>query len=270
MWPKGDTLWAILRRPEHGGLAIRLAYAPGAIDRVKQLRRRPGEKLRFSVHSAMGRHVAALKTDGLDVQRLRVTMELTPAAPLLLPFVPRDLYPLDAQDDPAGTAGRVEAAQRGLNAGLLYFHVDTPALGSVLYFQNPTAMKAYYRTTETKPDGAVGGEWLELGYLPPTPPQSGTPPTKPLSAGVTVTISDVVLIFRDQTPPDERDSARRFLQMLGAAYTRLSCRPCSTAIGLDVQSRRELSWQKPVSRAFQPSIRLVDRLADDCLSRLAK
>ncbi|WP_443478414.1 hypothetical protein ACLIMP_22730 [Novosphingobium aerophilum] len=173
----------------------------------------------------MGRHVVALKTDGLDLQRLRVTTELTPAAPLLLPFMPRDLYPLDAQDDPAGTAGRVEAAQRGLNTGLLYFHVDTPALGSVLYFQNLTAMNAYYRATETKPDGAVGGEWPELGYLPPTPPQSGTPPTKPLSAGVTVTISDAVLIFRDQTPPDERDSARRFLQMLGAAYTALELPP---------------------------------------------
>ncbi|WP_443478413.1 hypothetical protein ACLIMP_22725 [Novosphingobium aerophilum] len=42
-----DTLWAILRCPEHGGLAIRLAYAPGGIDRVKQLRRRPGENCAF-------------------------------------------------------------------------------------------------------------------------------------------------------------------------------------------------------------------------------
>lgn len=220
-----DSLWAIVRRPGRGGLAIRLAFAPGGIDAVKRLRPRPGEALRLSVDSAIGRHVVVLKTDGLDLHRLRMTVELTPAAPLLVPFLPRDLYPLDARDDPTGAVGNVEAGQRGVNSGLLYFHVDQPAFGSVLYFQNLTAINGYYRATRTKPDGAVGGEWPELGYLPPTPPQSGTPPTNPLPAGKPVTISDAILILRDQTPPDERDSARRFIQMLGAVYTALDLPP---------------------------------------------
>lgn len=216
-----DSLWAIIRRPKRGGLALRLAFAPGGIDKVTRLVCKAGETLRIAVESAVGRHVAVLRTDGLDLHRLRATIELTPKAPLLVPFLPRDLYPLDNRDDPLAAAGHVEAGQRGMNSGLLYLHLDEPAFGSVLYFQNLTAMNGYYRATRTKPDGAVGGEWPELGYLPPTPPQSGTPPVDPLPAGIPVTISDAILILRDETPPDERDSARRFVQMLGAAYTSL-------------------------------------------------
>ncbi len=220
-----DSLWAIIRRPQKGGLALRLAFAPGGIDAVKRLRPKPGETLRLSVDSAIGRHIVILNTDGLDLHRLRVTVELTPAAPLLVPFLPRDLYPLDANDDPTGAVGIVEAGQRGVNSGLLYFHIDQPEFGSVLYFQNLTALNGYYRATGTKPDGAVGGKWPELGYLPPSPQQSGTPPVNPLPAGKPVTISDAILVLRDEAPPGERESARRFIQMLGAAYTALDLPP---------------------------------------------
>lgn len=220
-----DSLWAIIRRPRRGGLALRLVFAPGGIDRVTQLPARSDDTLRFAVKSAVGRHVVTIKTDGLDLHRLRATVTLQPSADLVVPFLPRDLYPLDAKDDPMGAAGSVEAGQRGVNSGLLYFHLDNPKFGSVLYFQNLTALNAYYRATKTKPDGAVGGEWPELGYLPPSPPQSGTPPTDPLAKGVAVTLSDAILVLREETPPDERESARRFIQMLGAVYTALELPP---------------------------------------------
>lgn len=135
--------------------------------------------------------------------------------------MPRDLYPLGDGDDPMTADGQVEAAQRGLNTGLSYFHLDRPAFGSVLYFQNLTALNDYFAATGTKPDAAVGGEWPEIGYLPPTPPQSGTPPTNPLLAGKPVTMSDAILVFHDDAACDEQGSARRFLQMLGAAYRQL-------------------------------------------------
>ncbi len=238
-----DSLWAIVRRPGRGGLAIRLAYAPGGIDTVKRLHPGPGETLRLTVRSAMGRHRIILKTDSLDLHRLRMTVTLTPSMPMLVPFLPRDIYPLDARDDPTGAGGRVEAGQRGLNSGLLYFHLDDPAFGSALYFQNLTALNDYYCATRTKPDGAVGGEWPEIGYLPPSPPQSGTPPTDPLPAGKPVTLSDAILILRDETPPDERDSARRFIQMLGAAYTALDLPPTEYRdwIGRSEQTIRDLA-----------------------------
>lgn len=212
-----DSLWAVLRRPGRGGLAVRAAYLAGPSS-CEKLRPDPGEEARIAIDSALGRHIVVFATGAEALRYLRVTVTLTPAVPMLVPFLPRDLYPLDADDDPLGAKGTVEAAQRGLNSGLTYFRIDEPAFGNVLYFQNLTAMNDYYRATKTKPDGAVGGVWPELGYLPPSPPQSGTPPTDPLPAGKPVTLSDAILVFRHEAPPHERESARQFLQMLGVAY----------------------------------------------------
>jgi len=140
---------------------------------------------------------------------------------LLIPFIPRDLLPLDNHDNPLGAIGQVEAGQRGLNSALLYFHIDEPRFGAILYFQNLTALNRYFQVTKTKPDGAVGGIWPELGYLPPTPPQSGTPPKDPLPADEAVTMSDAIVILRDSGANSECESARQFLQMMGAVYTAL-------------------------------------------------
>jgi hypothetical protein len=216
-----DSIWAIVRRPDKGGLALRIAHCWGGCAKVAKQRRRKGEMLRLRVESAIGVQTVVMRSDDVALALLRVTTKLTPAAPLLIPYFPRDLYPLGAGDDPMAADGVVEAAQRGLNAGLLYFHLDQPAFGSVLYFQNLTALNDYFAATDTTPDGSVGGEWPELGYLPPTPPQSGTPPVNPLPAGKAVTMSDAILVFHDEAACDEQDSARRFLQLLGAAYRQL-------------------------------------------------
>jgi len=216
-----DSIWAIIRRPGRGGLALRIAHCWGGPAKVAKQRRRVGELLRLKVISPIGTQIVIVRSDDLELELLRVTTTLTPNVPLLIPYFPRDLYPLGERDDPMAARGQVEAAQRGLNSGLCYFHLDEPAFGSVLYFQNLTALNDYYTATDTKPDGAVGGEWPELGYLPPTPPQSGTPPTNPLPAGKAVTMSDAILVFHDDPACNEQDSARRFLQLLGAAYRQL-------------------------------------------------
>lgn len=221
----GDAVWAVIRRPDKGGMAIRLAHVPGGdlqCDRLQTVRRRSLRRhYRLTIKSAVGKHAVLLQTDGIDLHRLRITVRLTCRTPLLIPFAPRDLLPLDNQDNPLGATGRVEAGQRGLNSGLLYFHIDQPRFGAVLYFQNLTALNPYFAATRTAPDGAVGGIWPELGYLPPTPPQSGTPPRDPLPARRAITVSDAIVVLRDQGADSESQSARQFLQMLGAAYTAL-------------------------------------------------
>lgn len=214
-----DSLWAIVRREGRGGLAIRAAYAPGGLRQVRRVRREPGEVLRLEAQSAIGRHRITFAGGGADLQRLRVRAWLTPETPLLIPFLPRDLYPLDANDDPLGARGKVEAAQRGPNTGLIYFAMDEPSFGHVLYVQDMTCLNDYYRATHTAPMGAVGGEWPELGYLPPTPPQSGTPPVHPLPAGTETMISDAIVALRDLAATGEQEKARQFVQMLGNAYT---------------------------------------------------
>ena len=212
-----DSVWALIRRPGQGGIALRAVHL-GAPFTCRALKPQPGETSRVSVVSSVGRYILVFRAGTSALENLRMTVHLTPDADTLIPFMPRDLYPLDAKGDPLGASGTIEAEQRKLNAGVLYFRMDEPAFGSVLYFQNLTAMNDYYRATKTTPDGAVGGVWPELGYLLPTPPQTGTPPTEALAAGVEVTLSDAILVFRHDAPPHERESARRFLQMLGVAY----------------------------------------------------
>lgn len=216
-----DAMWVIVRRPGKGGLAIRAAHIHGGAKRITQRRDPAADLLHIRIESAIGVHTVTIGNSALDLTVLRITVSLCPVAPLLLPFVPRDLYPLDQNDDPLNVEGRVEAAQRGLNTGSLFFHIDRPAFGSVLYFQNYTALSDFFLATKTTPDGSVGGEWPEIGLLLPTA-QSRTPPTDPLPAGRDTIVSDALIVFHDEVSDDEQGSALRFIQMLGAAYRQLS------------------------------------------------
>jgi hypothetical protein len=216
-----DSLWAIIRRKGSGGLALRAAHAPGGCGPIRTRQSEAGEALRLEFDSAIGSQTVAFRLHEDEVPILRVTTCLTPKVPLLVPFLPRDLYPLDASDDPTRAVGEVEAAQRGMNAGYSYFRLTEPGFGSTLYFQNFTTLNPYFIATGTKPDGAVGGEWPEIGYLPPTAPQKGKPPLDPLPEGRETPISDCYLAFHDDPTGDESAMARRFLGLLGAVYRRL-------------------------------------------------
>ena len=211
-----ESVWAVLRRPGRGGFALRSAYLAGAFS-AEWLGPTDGILARLRIESAAGVHeVRFANGDGFP-GCLRMTVTLTPSRHLLIPFVPRDLYPLDREDDPTLSRGKVKAAQRGLNGGLLYLSIDKPDFGDLLYFQNLTAMNDYYRATDTTPDSAVGGEWPELGYLLPTPPQSASPPVSPLKARRRYTLSDAILLFGDGVD-GERPSAKRFIDWLGRIY----------------------------------------------------
>jgi hypothetical protein len=212
-----DSMWALVRREGCGGVALRIAYLAGEF-RWAKLAPKQGEVLRLSISSALGEHLAIITTGVGDLAHLRVSVRLKPRSPLLMTPMPRDLYPLDEHDSPLGAVGQVRALQRGLNAGLIYFTLDEPAFGNVLYFQNLSAMNDYYRRTGTTPDGAVGGRWPELGYLLPAPPNGEAPSDKALQPGVEVTISDAILVFRPEAPSGECEAGRGFLQMLGNAY----------------------------------------------------
>ncbi|MDB5715973.1 MAG: hypothetical protein JWO15_3370 [Sphingomonadales bacterium] len=215
-----DALWMIIRRDGRGGVALRAAHLPGGTFTLINRKSR-GATVSMDFDSAIGRQSVVVAAHALELPVIRVTTEIVPATDLLVPFFSRDVYPLDKHDDPIAAKGRVEAAQRGLNAGIVYFHLDEPAFGNVLYFQNFTALNPYLEATDTTPDGSVGGEWPEIGFLPPTPPQSGTPPTNPLPKGKPVTLTDAVMVFQDDGAGDEQESARRFLQMLGVVYRQI-------------------------------------------------
>jgi hypothetical protein len=215
-----ESLWAIIRRAKRGGVALRLAHAPGGCGAVSKRRTKPGEPLRFEFESTIGLHRVSLDLWDDPVPLIRAHATLTPHEPLLVPYLPRDVYPLSADDDPLSARGKVEAAQRGMASAVSYFRMEED-FGSTLYFQNLTTLNPWFEATRTKPDGAVGGEWPELGYLPPTPPQSGIPPKDPLPAGQETAVSDAYLAFHEAGENDERAIARRYLSLLGAIYRRL-------------------------------------------------
>jgi hypothetical protein len=216
-----DSLWCLIRRDGAGGLALRTAYLAGASYECRKLRPEGEEVLRLEVTSALGRHVVSFASSEADLHRLQAKVRFTPAADMRFPFIPRDLYPFDERGNPIGTAGNVEAAQRGLNAGLVYFRVDKPAFGSVLYFQDLTALNPYFLATGTKPEGVVGGHWPELGYQPPTPENQQAGDACPLKAGEELVLSSAIIVLRDWAGDNEQEMARQFLQMLGIAYKAL-------------------------------------------------
>lgn len=216
-----NALWALVRREGRGGIALRIAQAPAGCGEVRKVATRDGEALRIEMASVIGAQTVVLRLHEGELPVLRATTTIVPSQDLLIPFLPRDVYPLGPGDDPLGAKGMVEAAQRGLNGGVCYFRMREPEFGSVLYFQNFTALNRRFELTGTTPDGAVGGEWPELGYLPPTPPQSPQPPLKPLPAGEAVTVHDALLAVHDDAGGDETAMAQRYLSLLAAIYRRI-------------------------------------------------
>ncbi|HVK06116.1 MAG TPA: hypothetical protein VM490_21785 [Armatimonadaceae bacterium] len=218
-----DTLWLLVRRgggkgkKGGGGFALRTAHSPGMPLKVERTQAKDGTPL-FVADTAIGTFTVRLSVPDPAVSLVRCTVHLTPSDDLLIPFLPRDLYPFDENGDPAGTEGCIHAGQRGLNAGLLYLSMAKPRFGSLLYFQDLTSLNDYFLATETKPDGVVRGKWPELGYQPPTKPGAQEPPEKPLPAGKEVVLSDALLHWSEQMPEDPRESARLFLDLLAGVY----------------------------------------------------
>ena len=126
-----DSLWAFIRRDGAGGLAVRAAFLAGPFEWKKE-EPKSGETVRLRLSSALGEHVVVFRSGGDALDYIRITVDFTPATKMLIPFIPRDLYPLDSNDDPIGAKGRVEAGQRGLNSGLVYFHAMEGRIADVV------------------------------------------------------------------------------------------------------------------------------------------
>lgn len=210
-------LWIMFRRTRRGGIALRTPLFSDDT-RIEVQAVAEGPLITWQAHNELGDFEAELhgKETGLEHFSYRVTF--TPISDAHIPYMPRDLVAFGRSDDPLASEGVVEAKQRKLNTGLCYMDIVEPAIGKLLYLQNLTALNAYYRATETKPENAVGGEWPILGYLAPTQPSD---PTKVLPAGKEVVLNDTRLVFRQKAEEEESENAWQFLDMLGAIYRNL-------------------------------------------------
>jgi hypothetical protein len=215
-----SAVWLRARRgKQQGGFALSLC--PLGPDATLRRKRRGKDLLRFEIDAAIGTWRVSLAIDQGAVPLIRASLSLTPSRPLVIPWLGRDLFVIGEDGDPASAQGRVEAAQRGVNGGAMYLRLTEPDFGSLLYFQDLTALNPYFDATGTKPDGVVGGDWPELGYLPPAPEMKGQPDPAPLPAGQEVLVSRPIIALHGDSQGEEEDQARRFLQLLGEIYPHL-------------------------------------------------
>lgn len=204
-----DSLWFRIA----GRLMLRTAWSPGQVPRVTK-----DEDGTFSVTGSLGEHRVAL-TPEPDDRLVRITTHFTPLHDLLVPEWPRDLYPLNKTGMAPAAEGQVEAAQRGLNSGIVFFTL--PDFGTALYFQNLTALNDWHRTGGTAPEGVVGGQWPELGYRP-KPFCS-----EPLPAGRSLVQSDAILTWEPEITEDDGTEGGLFLDLFARAYRRLDDAPAT-------------------------------------------
>jgi hypothetical protein len=210
-----NSLWLVIRAGG-GALALRTAHAVSRLTAAPV--RDSGELCAFTAQSPEGAFRVAVEHKGDRLLRARTW--LTPREPLLVPFWPRDLYPLGPGDDPTQARGEVIAAQRGFNAAVVFLRLDPQETGA-LYFQNLTALTPWFKATDAKPQASVGGQWPELGYQPPASPEGQRPAKNPLPAGEEILVSDAFVALYPVAPKGEQEEADAFLEGLAAIYPHL-------------------------------------------------
>lgn len=213
----GTDLWVSFeRKGQQGGLAWRVALLS---DDVKLTCAEGDALIALEAISALGRHRITVEADKSEEAMFVLTASFCPERALHIPFLPRDLIAVGPKGRPDRPKGKIEAKQRRLNTGMCYFELAEPDFGKVLYWQDLTALNDYFLATGTKPENAVGGEWPEVGYRPPTNPDD---PKSALPAGRDTVINRAYLLVRRFLEEEETTSAWQFLDMQAAVYRRLN------------------------------------------------
>jgi len=217
---EGDqSLWIVARFPAGGEVALRAAYCPYNNITINEMRSIDdgvehglGNGVDFDVSSVTGDYHIRLEFPNPDRALLRCTTTLIPAAPLFLPYWPRDVIPLGTLDDLSHPEGVIYTKQVEARSGMVYFSLSKPQAGAVMYFQNLTALNEYAEKTKTSLAEVVGGNWPELGLALPAALE------EPLEAGKEVIISDAFILFNASEPRDDLEMAKQFLDSLAQIY----------------------------------------------------
>ena len=210
-----DAVWLVVSWPKGSRIAFRLAYSPNDQLEIKKILQN-NQQLTLQISSMLGDYELLIDLPQKEQPVLHHKITLTPAAPLLFPYWPRDIVPLGAAGSNVLAEGEVQVRQVGTRSGQLYFNFTRPKAGSVLYLQNLTALADYNQDTETSGGDTVGGEWPEIGFaLPPTLKN------KPLEAGKNYVLSDAFIAFSEEVPANEPAMVRQYLDLLAAVYLQL-------------------------------------------------
>jgi hypothetical protein len=203
----GDSLWVIAGFGKNKQMAFRTVYSPDGFQDFK-ITEDADSKFSAQLTSALGKYNVEINWPRQDQPIVRYTTTLKPATELFVPFWPRDII-VSGKGDPEG---EIHISQTGTRSGHLYASFKKPAGGSFLYLQNLTALAKYNTDTETSAGGIVGGQWPEMGLsLPPAL-------EKPMQKGKAYTVCDAFVALSENSPADQFDVAKGFLEALGNLY----------------------------------------------------
>ena len=204
----GDSLWARCFGKD-GEIAFRMIYCPeGALKLNRKSVAKDNATLSFT--SLQGKYKINISYQIGNYPILKYTTQFVPSQNLLVPFSPRDI--IIRGNTSAMPKGQIHVNQIGTRSGLLYFSIEKPSLGSVLYLQNLTALAKYNQDTETSAGNTVGGIWPEIGFaLPPTT-------DKPLLKNTTYILSDAIIAFDEAIAKNETALTKQYLELLAEVY----------------------------------------------------
>ncbi|WP_080057230.1 hypothetical protein [Spirosoma aerolatum] len=208
-----SSFWIVYSFATAGKLAIRTCFDPQTIHAVKR-GKQTETTVEYRIDGSLGAFRVMIERCVDEPMLLRYTTSLKPNQDFIVEAFPRDVYLLNKDGDPTTTEGMVYVTQSGPTAGLTYLSVTKPIEGTLLYFQNLTALNDYCQQTHTDPSGTVDAQWPEVGFSLPAAEQ-------PLKAGKEVIISDAFLYLNEGIPANEFEAADMFLKAIPYIYRQL-------------------------------------------------
>jgi hypothetical protein len=210
-----DSLWLLFGPENEPYLALRAVYF--ADDQFEISKRWAANNGELTGNSLLGEFRVSISYEFRGLPTARVRCWLKPRQDMLSTNWPRDLFPIGPGKDPSAAKGNVEAAQRGMNSGVLYLRLDQPQR-DILYWQDFTPLARYFEDSGTKPDSAVGGHWPELGFQLPEVEKKAQAEPQPLHSGVEYQIADTTLVIGEQASDGEQTMGHSFIRLIAHVY----------------------------------------------------
>jgi len=209
----GETsIWLVATFPDGGRIGFRSVFALGAVMEGAEVTTNDGRRAVIEATCRLGDYKVELDLMDADFPTFRSRTTFTPREDIFIPFSPRDVVPLPENGQVSRAKGTVHVTQEGTRSGHLYFSIQSPAKGSVFYFQDLSSISDYADFTQTSPGGSVGGNWPEVGFSLPAAIQ------KPLPAGKPVVVSDAIVLLTEDYTEDSDQAAKNYLDYLAAVY----------------------------------------------------
>ncbi len=203
------SLWIVVTQGKQI-LAFRTAFSPsGDLELLKSTETKDG--VTVLLNAAIGSYKVVITfPENEDFTQLHFQVALKPAGPLKVPFWPKDIiFPEARKAD--NLPAEIYIRQLGTRSGLIYLGLKQPKGGSVLYFQNLTAINSYFSDTQTSAADTVGSNWPEMGFSLPAAVQ-------PMKARKEYIISDAFVSFNSHLPKDQFEIAEQFINQLAGIY----------------------------------------------------